>query len=181
LGLSGFRQKGSEFLKTRTFQRKEPAMTTHQLFAYDILERNRVNIYGILKRFTPDQLNRVPEGFSNNLIWNAGHVLVTQQLLVHSLSGSEVLVSEDWIRRFRKGSRPEKDISREEIYQLMEALLEVPKKSRKMAEEGRMSDAFKDYETSFGITLHNLEEAIHFNNIHEGMHFGSILALRKMV
>jgi len=156
-------------------------MTNHLSFAFDILERNRANIYGILKRFTPEQLNHIPDGFSNNLIWNAAHLLVTQQLLVHSLSGSEVLVSQDWIKRFRKGTRPEGEVSREEVYQLMEALLEVPDKSRKMVQQGSMSDSYQAYETSFGTTLHSLEEAIPFNNIHEGMHFGTILALRKMV
>ena len=37
------------------------------------------------------------------------------------------------------------------------------------------------YETSFGYTLHGVEEAILFNNTHEGMHIGTILALRYFV
>ena len=156
-------------------------MTQQLSFAFDILEQNRSNIYGILQRLSPEQLNRIPEGFNNNLIWNAGHLVVTQQLLVHSLSGSEVLVSADWIQRFRKGSRPDRQVSKSEIDQLLEALLEVPKTSRKMMNDGKMKDTYSAYETSFGTTLHSLDEAIPFNNIHEGMHFGAILSLRKMV
>lgn len=34
------------------------------------------------ENYTLEQLNKVPQGFSNNLIWNIGHIIVSQQLLV---------------------------------------------------------------------------------------------------
>jgi len=150
MALSGFRQKSESAIENVYLSEKRSTMTDHQSFAFDVLDRNRVNVHGILETFSPEQLNHIPDGFSNNLIWNAAHLLVTQQLLVHSLSGSEILVSQDWIQRFRKGSRPESSVSKAEIDQIMEALLDVPKKSRKMVANGEMSDSFKEYETSFG-------------------------------
>jgi len=36
--------------------------------------------------YTLEQLNKIPEGFSNNLIWNIGHIIVTQQVLIYKLS-----------------------------------------------------------------------------------------------
>jgi len=38
---------------------------------------------------------------------------------------------------------------------------------------------YSDYETSFGLNLTSIEEAISFNNIHEGIHFGYLLAMVK--
>ena len=42
-------------------------------------------------------------------------------------------------------------------------------------------DAYNAYETSVGIVLGNIEDALKFNNFHEGIHLGTILAQRKMV
>jgi hypothetical protein len=39
-----------------------------------------------LSGYNLDQLNTIPEGFNNNLIWNIGHIIVSQQLLVYKLS-----------------------------------------------------------------------------------------------
>jgi hypothetical protein len=33
--------------------------------------------------YSLEQLNKVPPGFSNNLIWNIGHSIVAQQMLVY--------------------------------------------------------------------------------------------------
>jgi hypothetical protein len=35
---------------------------------------------------TLEQLNKIPEGYNNNLIWNIAHVVVVQQMLVYKLS-----------------------------------------------------------------------------------------------
>lgn len=35
--------------------------------------------------YTIDQLNKIPDGFSNNLIWNIGHVIVAQQALIYKI------------------------------------------------------------------------------------------------
>ncbi|WP_407635809.1 DinB family protein [Solitalea canadensis] len=40
-------------------------------------------------KYTIDQLNKVPAGFNNNLIWNIGHEIVAQQALIYKSSGLE--------------------------------------------------------------------------------------------
>jgi len=35
--------------------------------------------------FSLEQLNKIPEGFNNNLIWNIAHCVVTQQLLCYKV------------------------------------------------------------------------------------------------
>ncbi len=42
-----------------------------------------------------------------------------------------------------------------------------------------VSKEFKPYETSFGIKLSNLEEALEFAALHEGLHSGYALAMKK--
>ena len=51
-----------------------------------IFENNR-NVYlRFLESFSLEQLNKIPQGFSNNIIWNIGHIEVTQQILIYKLS-----------------------------------------------------------------------------------------------
>lgn len=151
-------------------------------FAFRVLAQTRVNVTNMIARFEPHQLNTIPEGFSNNLIWNAGHLLVTQQLLVYGLSDLPMRISEEWVERFRKGSRPDGAVGLDEIKTIREALLSLPEQTHTDLVKGQFSSQpFKIYPTSFGVTLHNVQEAIAFNNVHEGLHLGAMMALAKKV
>ncbi|MDB9932132.1 hypothetical protein OAD28_05360 [Flavobacteriales bacterium] len=44
-----------------------------------------------------------------------------------------------------------------------------------------MFKEFKEYTTSYNVTLSNIDDAVKFNNVHEGLHLGYAMALRKMV
>jgi len=41
----------------------------------------------MIEDFSLEELNKIPEGFNNNIIWNIAHVIATQQALVYGLSG----------------------------------------------------------------------------------------------
>ena len=47
----------------------------------DIIKQTRANIIKMTEAQSLEMLNQIPEGFNNNLVWNLGHVIVTQQLL----------------------------------------------------------------------------------------------------
>jgi hypothetical protein len=125
-------------------------------------------------------LNTIPEGFNNNLAWNLGHVLVTQQLLCYNLSGNKVVINEDWIHKYRKGTKPMNLIEREEIDDIKELLVSTVDILKKDYEQGLFL-SFQEYSTSYGVTLQSIEEAISFNLAHEAMHLGSMIMLRKFV
>jgi len=149
-------------------------------FTRTITHKNRI----ILKRFLAEtslaDLNKVPEGFSNNIIWNIAHILVTQQLLIYKLSGLPMHVSEEMVSKYRNKTKPEGDVTQnevDEINDLLESLL-------LQTEKDIAADIFKtytEYTVSLGTTLTNVQEAIEFNNFHEGIHLGYILALRKAI
>jgi uncharacterized damage-inducible protein DinB len=155
------------------------AKTTMQ-HSFDILRQTRRNILSIINSHDLDQLNEIPIGFNNNLAWNFGHVLVTQQLLCYRLAGQEVHLGEQWIEAYRKGTKPEGRLSTMGLDYLREQFLRL---ADQMEEDynNELFQEYKPYETSFGIKLNSIEEAITFNNVHEGMHLGAMIALRKMV
>ena len=147
---------------------------------FTILKQTRANILKLVNSLSEEQMNTIPQGFNNNLAWNLGHVVVTQQLLCYRLANLECGVSDELIQRFRKGSRPEAKISAQEIDDFKAKMLSLIDQTIADYQAGKFQ-AYKEYPTSFGVKLDNIEAAIQFNNVHEAMHLGTMMAMKKLV
>ena len=53
---------------------------------FKIWRTNRNLYLEFFDKYTLEQLNKIPAGFSNNLIWNIGHIIVAQQGLIYKSS-----------------------------------------------------------------------------------------------
>ncbi len=149
-------------------------------FTFHAIRATRSNILKAIDGYSEEQLNFIPDGFNNNLIWNAAHVWITQELLCYKLSGLECSMSNDLIQKYRKGSKPETHVSSAEIAMIKDALVSSVDKLEEDFNKGVFTE-YKDYTTSYNVTLKSIDDAMFFNTVHEGLHFGSILALRKLV
>lgn len=147
---------------------------------FDILNKIRILILNVIDGLTIEQLNKIPQGFGNNIAWNVAHLTVTQQLLCYKLSGLDMLVSDEMVNLYRKGTAPQKNVSSEEFEEIKRKFLELPNQFENDFKKGIFKN-YNEYTTSPNITLTSIEKATAFNNCHEGMHLGSILALRKLV
>ena len=145
-----------------------------------ILKITRQNTINLIKAHTLDQLNEIPQGFNNNLMWNFGHVIVTQQLLIYGLSGIKMYTDNEMVAAYRKGSKPAANVGQSEYEELMHlANSTISDLEKDYAEE--LFQEYRIYTTSYNMTLSNVEEAIQFNNVHEAMHLGTCLALKKFI
>ena len=151
-------------------------MNTH----FDVLRQTRHNILNVVEPFSNKELNFIPPGFNNNLAWNLGHVLVTQQLLCYRLSGLACHINDDLIDRFRKGTKPGGRVLEDDILMIKDHLQELANRTETDHRSGKFQE-YKDYPTSFGVTLHGIEDALQFNNVHEGMHLGTMMGIRKLL
>lgn len=124
-----------------------------------------------------DALFRVPPGYVNSIAWNAAHVIATQQILQYRLSGIEPVVPSELIEIFKKGTGPE-ECNRETFDAMFAWLHPTVRQLQEDYGTGRFT-AFTTYETSTGIVLHDIDEAITFDNMHEGIHIGYILAMKR--
>ena len=145
---------------------------------FDHLLQTRKNIINILNSGV--DLFTIPEGFNNNIFWNAAHNLVTQQLLCYGLSGFKLDLSSDIVDTYRKGtvatSNEDQIIAKSFLISELEDSVARMKHDY---QSGLFKKEFKEYPTSYGITLRSIEEAIAFNNTHEALHLGYIMAMRK--
>ena len=142
--------------------------------------QNRKNLLAILESTPREDLLRIPQQFRNNIWWNIAHVVVTQQLLVYKFSGVPMLVSDELVAKYMKGTIPDGSATATEMKQITDVLVSIIERTTEDYESGLFKE-FKAYTTSAKVSLNNVEDAIRFNNFHEGIHLGSILALKKMV
>ncbi|WP_405221909.1 DinB family protein [Dokdonia sp. Asnod1-B02] len=150
-------------------------------YTFDICLKNRHLLERFIKSHTLEELNKIPDGFNNNIIWNIGHSIATQQLLTYGLSGLTPPVSMEFINSYKKGTKPEKDVTQEELSLINEMLFDTLKTLQKDYEAGIFKD-FKEYTLSTsGGTLSKVEHGLDFNNFHEGLHLGCIIQLSKLI
>jgi len=147
-------------------------------WAFDQALKNRAILKLFLENYSLEELNKIPNGFSNNIIWNIAHTIVTQQLLVYNLSGLPTMVSPEMIEMYRKGTKPEHDVTQAEVENIEKLLFPTIEKT-KQDYHNKMFKTFTEYTVSTKSVLTNVDEAIGFNSFHEGIHLGYILALKK--
>ncbi len=139
---------------------------------------NRNTIAKILESYSIEKLNEIPEGFSNNLIWNIAHIIVTQQLLAYKLSGLPMMLDEAMVERYKKGTKATKDVTANEVAEIKELLFTTLDQTEADI-DSKLFANYTEYATSTGFVLKSISDAIAFNNYHEGIHLGYILALKK--
>jgi hypothetical protein len=145
-----------------------------------ITKTSRNLISKFVQGYTSEQLNKVPEGFNNNIIWNVAHIIVTQQILVYKLSGLPMIVTDEMVEKYRKGTKTEHFASQDEVDQILALLTQTIDQTAKDI-ENKIFINFTEYPTSTGYVLTSAQDAMTFNNFHEGIHLGVILGLRKLV
>jgi hypothetical protein len=147
---------------------------------FDTLLKTRQLLLNVLAPLSNEQLNKIPTGFKNNIIWNVGHLLVTQQLLCYKLSGLDCLVSDEMIEKYQKGSTPINTVATAEVDEIKALFLKFPVQLSDDYEKGIFKNYY-EYTTSVKVTITSIEDAIDFNLFHEGIHLGIILQLLKFV
>lgn len=132
------------------------------------------------EKYDLEQLNKIPAGFNNNLIWNIGHVIVAQQSLIYRLSSLPMNVSAELFERYRPGTKPTSAVSQAEADELRRMLSSLVDQTESDLESG-VFQTFSERQTATGFLLSTLEDSLHFNNYHEGLHLGCMLSIRKFI
>jgi hypothetical protein len=141
---------------------------------FEILRNTRKNFLKLYTGLSEEQMFKKVPNFNNTTYWNFSHILITQQILCLKLAGKTPSIKEKTIEMFKKGSsggevfgfNPE-EVALTSVDELQEAYI-----------NGELS-SYQDYETSYGVTLKSIEDAICFNNTHEALHLGYAMSMKK--
>ncbi len=153
-------------------------------YLFELHYQTRRNMLALLQDISEDRLRIIPEGFRNNLLWNAGHVVAIQQMICYQAARLPMHIDAAFIKNFRKGSSPAEwnDIPRRD--HVLSVLMDTAGNFRNDFNKG-LFDALPPhatpYKMPFGITVRTVREAIIFNNTHEAMHLGIMNTMLKLL
>lgn len=148
--------------------------------AFSIWKTNRKLYEAILENHTLPELNTIPSGLTTNIIWNAAHVIASQQKLLYTLSGLPMCISNSFFESYQNGSIPSANTTETEIAIIKQLLNATVLQTLEDFELGHFKE-FQPYQTKTGFFLGSFEEAVSFNNYHEGIHLGMVLQIRKWI
>lgn len=146
----------------------------------EITRSTRKVLAGFLDEYSVDQLNEIPHGFSNNLIWNIAHIVVVQQMLVYKLSGLRMIVSDEMVEKYKRGTRPDGIVSPDEIAEIRSLLFSTVEKAESDAASG-IFENYQQFTSMSGFTIKSAADAMAFNNFHEGTHLGIMMSIRRFL
>jgi hypothetical protein len=148
----------------------------------EVIKASRNKLLSLVADLTTEELNYIPTGFNNNIAWQVGHLVVSQQLLCYKLTGQKFLIEDELIDLYKNGSKPERPFTDVEIAQMKGYLLSTIDQ----LEIDLTNKIFENYtpytiSTYPGLTLTNITDAVTFIVSHDGLHYGCSLGLKKLV
>ena len=146
----------------------------------EVLRKLRSNVLGLISELSTEQLNKIPDGFNNNIVWNLGHIIAAQQGVCYKRAGLDTIVSEEFFESYRPGTKPQKFVDAEEIEHIKELLFSTLDRFEADAQKGIFT-AYTPVVTRYGVELTNITDAVNFLPFHDGFHMGYVMALRRIV
>ena len=152
-----------------------------QAFAHLTILRDK-NI-SHLENISQDVSHIIPEKFSNNLFWQAGHILTTQFSLLYRRSNLPIpMIDSKYLNYFSKGSSPSDfDSQIPSFPTLLKELkdsLEIVQNDLHIHADAKYDDAVV---VSFGMTLNSFHDALLALPYHESYHMNAINLLLKQL
>ena len=145
---------------------------------FDMIRFTRKSLVHYLDKYSLAQLNEIPQGFNNNLVWNIGHIIAVQESLTYGLSGLRWTAPKELVKGYAKGTRPDVPVDQQFVDFLKKECID----SIDRLQENYQAGVFKEYkelQVATGAVLRNIDDAIQFNFFHEGLHIGYIMSIRK--
>ncbi|WP_395046273.1 DinB family protein [Flavobacterium sp.] len=147
---------------------------------FEINKTSRNLLLKFLEGHSLEQLNKIPEGFANNLIWNIGHIVTVQQMLVYKLSGLRMMISDEMVDTYKKGTKPEREITQEEVNDIKNLLFSTLEQTKEDF-TNEIFDEYMEFTTGVGFTIKSAKAAVEFNNYHEALHTGIMMQIKKFI
>lgn len=139
-------------------------------------------LLSIINQFSVEDLNKIPEGYNNNLIWNFAHCIVSTQFMCYGSTGNPVGISKELTEKYKRGSKPDSEApaTEEEINYWKELALSSVKQIEADANSGILS-TYHSWSIGKHYSVDSLEDALEFCHFHEGSHYGYMLALKRFL
>ena len=143
--------------------------------------RNRELFLNLINSLSIEQLNKIPEGFNNNIAWNFGHIVVTAQALCYTRSAVKPEQNISYLTKYQKGSKPEEYITEAEISELKKLMFTTTNEIEEDVKQNVFTNIKPFSTVTYGYEVNSIEEILTCSLAHDAMHYGIALTQRKLV
>jgi len=148
--------------------------------AVETIACTRRTLLNLIKDLTIEQLNQVPEDFNNNITWNIGHIIATQQRLCYSRCNLQPRLADSFIAKYQKGTKPEGFVNDTEFAEMKELLFSTLETFKEDYNQ-QMFTNYTAWTTPYGNDVNTIDDALNFLPFHEGLHYGYVMALKRVI
>ncbi len=147
----------------------------------ETIKNPRIQLLKLIEGLNLEQLNKVPRGFNNNIIWNMGHLIAAQQGICYKRCGLELKIDDGFFLAYKPDTKPEGIVDENGVENIKSLLFSTIEQFDIDYNEALFAGKYPTFATRYGIELSSIDDAINFLPFHEGLHIGCIIALKKMV
>lgn len=146
----------------------------------ETIRKTRTALLALIKDLSVEELNEIPAGFNNNIIWNVAHLTAAQQGVCYFRAGLKMHVDEAYFKAYKPESKPEKSVSSAEVEEIKELLFSTLDQLETDFQQNIFTN-YTPWTTRYGVDIKNIDEAISFLPFHEGLHLGYVMALKRVI
>ena len=148
---------------------------------FELTKNNRKAVLELVKTLSIDQLNYIPAGFNNNILWNVGHMIAIQQLIVYGLGKVPFAIEDAIVMGFKNKTKPEGPYTMEVANRIFELFIATAEQMEDDYKAGKFVDVTPFISKSHNATYEGAEGLITFNLYHEGLHTGVIQKYHQLL
>ena len=149
---------------------------------FEFIINSRKSFIKLIDGLSLEQLNKIPDGFNNNIIWNFGHIVVSTQTLCYVRTGVlQDASTVEFNEFYKKDTKPTYTVTAEEVEELRAIAIESINNIESDYEAGKFGSMTPFATSTYGAQMNNVEQILITTIGHDNIHFGYALALKKLV
>jgi hypothetical protein len=152
----------------------------NERFECEILRCSRTRLLQLMEAVNHEMLLKIPEGFNNNILWQIGHCITSQQRHMYMRSGLPMYISREFMESFKIGSSPASWKTIPDVNEVKNLLIDTVNHLESDLESGLFVN-YEPFELPIGFHVTNHVQALQAANYHEAEHSGKILSYLKLL
>jgi hypothetical protein len=144
------------------------------------IKATRKHLLQLIEGLSTEQLNQVPAGFNNNIIWNVAHLISAEQGICYTRANIPFIVDDKFYTPYRPDTKPARFIESAEVDEIKELLITTIDQLETNY-QNKMFASYPLWTSRYGVPITSIEDAINFLPFHDGMHIGYVMALKRLV
>ena len=152
----------------------------NERFECEILRESRIRLFQFIDTSNQELLFKIPEGFNNNIIWQIGHCITSQQRHMYMRSGLPMYITNEFMESFKIGSSPATWKTTPDVNEVKQLLIETVDHLESDL-ESRLFVRYEPFELPIGFQVKNHVQALQAANYHEAEHSGRIFTYLKLL